>query len=72
MNVNTSEVATIKQQIAEHYQSAQLAMHGYAEVSRHELINARYDRIGKLVDKLGEHMGADNAMSLLIMLLDEQ
>lgn len=67
---NQSEVARLIQQIGLEYQSAQWGLSGYAEVARHEVINAKYGRLGELVEQLGEHVGEDEAMGVLVKVMD--
>lgn len=70
MQGNQSEVARLIQQIDAEYCSAQWGLSGYAEVARHEVINAKYERLGELVEQLGEHVGEDEAMEALIGVMD--
>jgi len=45
-------------------------MYGYAEVARHEIINAKYERMGELVAELEKHVGRKEAVGVLIGVLD--
>lgn len=67
---NQSEVARLIQQIDAEYYSAQWGLSGYAEVARHEVINAKYERLGELVEQLGQHVGEEEAMGVLVKAMD--
>lgn len=68
----SSEVARIMQQIDTEYHSALLAMNGYAEVARHEVINKKYEQLGELVEELKEQIGTDEAMKALMRVMDDE
>ena len=46
-----SEVARLLQQIEMEYKAAKRGLEGYAIVSRHEFITARYDQVGIYQDQ---------------------
>lgn len=69
---NNSEVALIRQQMEAEYEAARLAMYGYAEVAKHEIITAKYDRLGGLLERLEDSVGKDNAMKTLIEVMDRE
>lgn len=71
MQANTSEIARVRQQIADEYLSAQLGLSGLAEgTSRHQFITARTERIGALHYQLQELVG-DQAIALVAETLQE-
>jgi hypothetical protein len=63
---NNSEVARLLQQIREEYTSAVLGLSGLAEgTSKHEVINAKLERISNLHQELQTYVG-DEAMTLVV------
>ncbi len=67
---NQSEVARLMQQIDAECESARLAMTGYAEVARHEVITARMESMGRLHEELGELIGEERATEVLVRAMD--
>src|SRR5450759_2775321 len=66
-----SDVARVRQQIANEYFAAQLGLSGLAEgTSRHQVITARTERIGMLHHQLEELVG-DQAIVLVAQTLEE-
>ncbi len=61
-----SEVARLMRQIELETQAAQLAMHGFAIVAKHQFITHRYDAIGKCQDELQALVGEQQASALMI------
>jgi hypothetical protein len=67
---NKSEVAGLLQRIDEQDKSAKLGLSGLAVgTSRHEVINAKMERVAALHEELRTHVG-DQAMPLLVQCLD--
>lgn len=62
---NKSEVARLRQQIAEEYASVELALRGPATVARHVFITVRMENIGKCVSELAGLIGAKEAAQVL-------
>ena len=60
-----SEVARIRQQIADEYEAAQLGLTGPAIVSRHDFIAARMEGIAQCHDDLVKLVGEQEAMELI-------
>ncbi len=61
-NGNASEVARLRQQIAEEIESLERGFHAFAVGSaRHDFIRTRMDRIGDRQDKLATYVGEDSA-----------
>lgn len=61
----TSEVIRIRQQIEEECKAAKFGLYGMAETASHAFISARYKRLGVLHDQLKNHVGDDEATTLL-------
>jgi len=61
-----SDVARLMQQIELEAQAAQLAMHGFAIVAKHQFITHRYDAIGRCQEKLQAIVGEQQASALMI------
>lgn len=70
MQGNQSEVARLKQQIDAECAAARLAMHGYAEVAKHEVITARMERMGALHEELKGLVGEREAAEALVRAMD--
>jgi len=62
---NQSEVARIRQQIADEYEAAQRGLTGPAIVSRHDFIAARMEGIAQCHDDLVKLVGEQEAMELI-------
>jgi hypothetical protein len=61
-NGNASEVARLRQQIAEEIESLEGSFHAFAVgTARHDFIRMRMDSIGDRQDKLASYVGEDNA-----------
>jgi hypothetical protein len=73
VNMSESEVARLRQRIAEEYQAAQLGMSGLASgVSKHAFITARMERMGQSFDQLSELVGSrQEAMKEVVAALEE-
>ena len=56
-----SDVARLKQRIEEEISSMYLLMHAPAVVSRHDLINHKYRRLGCYQEQLAQVIGPDAA-----------
>ena len=66
-----SEVARLLQQIETEYEAAKRGLEGYAIVSRHEFITARYDHAGIYQDQLATVIGEKQANDLVCNLYIE-
>ena len=62
---NKSEVARLRQQIADEYEAAQLGLTGPAIVSRHDFIAARMEGIAQCHAALVKEVGEEEAMVLI-------
>lgn len=65
MNDSGSEVARIRQQIAEEYAAARRGLEGPAITSRHEFIAARMDAMGHSYNELVDILGEQEAIRLV-------
>src|SRR6266480_2416929 len=66
-----SEVARLLEQIEMEYEAAKRGLEGYAIVSRHEFITARYDQAGIYQDQLARVIGNKQANDLVCNLHSE-
>ncbi len=60
-----SEVAAWRERIDLECQSFKLALTGYAVVAAHDLINARYTRLGECQDALEQLVGPQEAAKIV-------
>ncbi len=67
---NHSEVARLMQQLDAECEAARLAMTGYAEVAKHEVITARMERMGALHEELKSIVGETEAVKALVKALE--
>lgn len=66
MGESASEVARLRQQIAAEIESMQHGFQGFAVgITRHEFIRTRMERIGNHQDELAEHVGPDDAITIV-------
>lgn len=68
---NRSEIALILAQIAQEYEAAQNGLNGVAVTTRHSFISARMENMGKLHTQLQKIVGANEAMPLIAMKLEQ-
>lgn len=68
--MNQSEIASIRERMETEYQAALWAVYGYAQVGAHAFITARMERIGELAEELAVQMGKEDAMKIVIDVLD--
>jgi hypothetical protein len=59
-----SEVARLLQQIEMEYEAAKRGLEGYAIVSKHEFITARYNQAGVYQNELAKVIGEKQASAL--------
>jgi len=48
------------------------ALNGFSQTASHEIISARYDRLGQLGDQLGSLIGDDAAIGIISDAIDRQ
>jgi len=65
-----SEIARLIQQLDAECAAARLAMTGYAETAKHEVITARMERMGALHEELKGIIGEREATEVLVRALD--
>ncbi len=69
MDKSVSEVARLRQQIADELEAMQRGFKGFAAgVARHEFIQARMERIGGSQEELAEYVGQDDAATMVCKL----
>lgn len=64
--MSQSEIARIRQQIADEYLSAQFVFEGFTPTGKHELITQRQERIANHFEELQKHLTPEQAMQILI------
>ena len=64
--MNLSEVARLREQIERECQAMNLALYGYSEVAKHQIINRRYSAIGKYQDQLETLVGEEAAATIVV------
>jgi hypothetical protein len=67
-----SEVANLIALIDAESESLFQALHSFSKTASHELINARYGRLGQLGNQLGQHIGKDVAIDIIAKSVDKQ
>lgn len=60
-----SEIARIKREIEQEQASAYQGMHGFAQMSQHEFITRRMQRMGELHEELKGLVGEEEAARIL-------
>ena len=63
---NKSEVARIKQQIANEYQAASRVFTDFTATARHAYLTARQENLGAFLEALTQHMSPEDAMRTFI------
>jgi hypothetical protein len=61
-----SEVAQLRERIELEIQAMRAGLTGYASVSRHDIINHKYDQLGSYQQQLEHHIGATAAIEVVI------
>ncbi len=70
--MGTSEVARIREQINQEIAASRLALTGYAEVARHDVIAHHYNNLGVCLEQLQAQIGAEAAIQVIVEALDRQ
>src|SRR6266480_7451805 len=65
-----SEVAQLRQRIAEEYEAAHLGLIGYAIQSRHDFIQARMEQVNTCHEHLVELVGEEKAIEIVMCIND--
>lgn len=65
-----SEVALLREKIELEIQAMNAGFTGYAAVSRHDIINHKYDQLGSYQQQLEQHIGAAAAIEVVINALN--
>jgi len=66
----SSEVARLKECLRLEAESAFQGLYGYAEVTKHQIIHQRLERVGKVFEQLKQHMDEEEAASLMLDAMD--
>jgi hypothetical protein len=61
-----SEVARLRRQIELECEAMRLAMEGYATVASHQIIEQRYTSLGQCQADLEQHVGKEEAASIVV------
>jgi len=61
-----SEVARLRKQIELECEAMRLALEGYATVASHQIIEQRYNSLGKCQADLEKHVGKEEANSIVV------
>ena len=70
-NSNNSEVARLREQIALEYEAAQRGLVGMAITARHDVIEARMERIAEYHQALAREIGSQEAIRVVYELANE-
>jgi hypothetical protein len=71
MHANGSEVARLRQQIADEYTSAQRGLSGLAcGTARHQFIAAKMEKMGQCHEELVTLLGLEEAIALMVETLE--
>ena len=62
--MSQSEVAQLRQQIADEYAAAHRALYEFAAVGRHEIITNRFNQAGQYIDQLAQFVGEQEANTM--------
>lgn len=60
-----SEVARLREQIERECEAMRLALYGYAAVASHQVIEQKYNNLGKHQDDLARHVGKEEAKGIV-------
>ncbi len=61
-----SEIARLRRQIELECEAMRLALYGYATVASHEIIEQRYNNLGKHQEELERYVGREEANSIVV------
>lgn len=61
----SSDFVRLKQEIQLRCQAAKLGLTGYADVSKHQTIERKYNAIGECLDELKKLVGPEKASSIV-------
>jgi uncharacterized protein YbaP (TraB family) len=70
--MSQSEVARLRQQIAEEYQAASRLFCEFTETARHDFITKRQEHVASYFEQLTQHVSPDEAMRILIQASGER
>ncbi|GCE10898.1 hypothetical protein [Tengunoibacter tsumagoiensis] len=61
-----SEIARLRKQIELECEAMKRAMNGYAIVASHDVINHRYNELGRCQEELEKHVGSAEAAQITV------
>ena len=61
-----SEVARLRRQIELECEAMKQALYGYAVVASHDVINHKYDNLGRYQEELEQHVGQEEANAIVV------
>ena len=67
----SSEIAKLRAQIEQNYVAAQRGLHAYRETAKHCIINNAFASIQPPLDQLGTLIGEEQAMEVLIQVMEQ-
>lgn len=70
-NINESEVARLRQQIADEHEAMQRAISAPMVGASHQFINARMDRFASATEALINAVGPERAAPIIVGIMDE-
>jgi hypothetical protein len=68
---NQSEVARLLEQFRLEQEAAQRALHGFAQVGKHETITAHMERMGQIQEELKQLVGENDAGRLIVQAMEK-
>ncbi len=69
--MSKSEVAQLREKIELEIRAMRSGFTGYATVSRHDIINNKYDQLGNYQQQLEQYIGATAAIEVVIDALNQ-
>ena len=61
-----SGVVQLRRQIERECEAMKQALCGYAVVASHDIINHKYDNLGRYQDELEQHVGKEEANAIVV------
>jgi hypothetical protein len=70
-NTGQSEVAQLRRRIDSKIEAMRMAMNGYAETAKHEIITHRFANLGDILEELSTRVERTTAIQILLAELEE-
>lgn len=67
----SSEIAQLRERLQLETASLYQGLHGYAEVAKHQIIEQKYEAVGKTFDELKQHMSEEEAANFMLHTLEQ-